>query len=418
MVNQGLASASNFGIAIYLVRSLDAASFGLWGIGFSIVLLSLGLVNGLLLAQMVVGLPHRAPSARPSYMRSILIGTLLLAGIFVALGATTATLIGWLTTAESGLGYASLASTTGFAASAAITLHYFLRQAFSIHRERIAVLLNLVLLVTLLLGVTLLEWQGITVTATLAMLIYGAAHLVAALAGAWLLPVYTRHWRLSLVRRDLADAWLQGRWAMAGVGVSWGQSQVYVFITPLFFGLAGLGAVNAARMIVAPLIMMLPAVNQIALPRFSALQANQPERVGGSGLRLAQVMLLLATGYSLVVWLGYDLLSQLLLGSVRADLFWIAMAWCLMACFSLIRQVATVIMQALRDFRGLFLFESAVLGLTVTCLFVMLPMLGLPGGVIATALGECLIAALVWRYLARQSILQRARPTVLQQSGQ
>lgn len=400
MVTQGLSSAANFGIAVYLVRKLDPAGFGLWGLGFSIILLALGLANGLLLSQMVVGLPHRKPWMREAYMRSVLVGTLLLATILSVLGLLVAALAGLRGDAG---GDASLAATTGVAAGGVITLHYFVRQSFSVSRERVAVLLNLVLLASLTVAVAWVERRELGISASSAMLIYGGAHFCAALCGALVLPVPTRHWQIAMVRRDLLDVWQQGRWASAGVSVSWGQSQAYVYLTPLFFGLAGLGAVNAARMIVAPLIMMLPAISQVALPRFSVLSAEHPGQLGHAGLRLSVVLGSLAVMYALIVWLGYDWLSLLLLGEVREELFWITMAWCLLAGLALVRQVATVIMQALRDFLVLFRVEAAVLAVTVTSMLVLLPVIGLVGAVLATALGEALIALLVWRALTRRT---------------
>ncbi|MGC1441782.1 MAG: hypothetical protein WA888_14340 [Burkholderiaceae bacterium] len=414
VINQVVASATNFGLAVYLVRKLDAASFGLWGICFSVVLLILGLANGLLLTQMVVGLPKRPPWARPAYLRSIFLATvglgftvLVCAALFgILINAFTSSRTSGLVTDTNQIGL--LVLVTGLAAGCVILLHYFLRQAFSVNKETTALLLNLILVISLAVMLAIHYVTGSAITPTLAMGFYALAHLIAATAGSLLLPVYRRHFRLGLLKRDIVDTWAQGRWAMAGVWVSWGQSQAYVYLTPLFFGLAGLGAVNAARMLVAPLIMLLPAVNQVALPRFANLQVQQPDQLSGSGIRACVVLLVCALAYAAIVGFGFDSLSLVLLGEVRADLFWIAMAWCLMAGLSLIRQIATVMMQAARQFYALFRYEAVVLCVTVGAMTALFKPLGLTAGVLATALGECLIAILVWRHFL--SLKESERP--------
>lgn len=115
VLNQVVSSGTNFLFGLYLVRILAPAEFGLYGIGFAISLLYVGVGNALFLTQMVVHLPDKAVLERNAYVGRVLLlvvlfclGTVVFVGIVLFAGRTH-----WSTVAGYwGFGYAVTAAAT------------------------------------------------------------------------------------------------------------------------------------------------------------------------------------------------------------------------------------------------------------------------------------------------------------------
>lgn len=131
LVTQVVGSITNFLLTLSFVRLMDADSFGIYGIGFAIVLLFSGAGNALFLTQMVVHLPDKAEQS--GYLGRMLLLVsgfavigVLAGGLLVILQAEFA----WL-----GLGGGQFILLTSLAAASYLLRDYFVRVFYNKRQE-------------------------------------------------------------------------------------------------------------------------------------------------------------------------------------------------------------------------------------------------------------------------------------------
>jgi O-antigen/teichoic acid export membrane protein len=179
--------------------------------------------------------------------------------------------------------------------------------------------------------------------------------------------------------------------------VTWLQSQSYTYVLAAMLGPAGVGQANAARIFISPFSFLLPAVNQIAMPRLAELRHHAPHRLLRVGVLITAALLLLALLYTAVLLQTLSLVTQTVLGHTDPTVQSLIWIWCVVVINQMILNGGSNILQVMRQFRVLTLLNliSAVTALLAACALVQV--LDAPGAIWAVAVGEVLLSILIWR---------------------
>lgn len=394
--NQALTSGSNFLLGVYLARSMTLGQFGLYGACYALCMLYVGVGNALVLTQMNVTLPGRAPAEQAPYAARMLCAVLLLGGLMLLLAGAAALALPWLPDGPRAL-LAPL-PLVALAATLFLAAEFFSAHAYLLQRERLALALNAVAVLVLAGGLALRARAGLAPSTEAVLALYAlgnAAGCALAYAGA---PLALRHSRTALAA-EFGAAWRHGRWALGGVGVTWLQTQSYTYVLAAVLGPSGAGLANLARLFVAPFSFLVPAVQKIAIPRLAALRTKAPQRMRSLSLLLSATLAGLALLYSALLLACFDLVAPLLAGRSMPGLAPLAALWCAILLFQVARSGGALLLQLQHRFRALTLLGVPSAAVTLLATALLTALFGQRGALLGLLAGEITLFILIWKEL-------------------
>lgn len=405
VLNQMVSSGTNFVLGVYLVRMLPPADFGLYGIGFAVSLFYGGIGNALFLIQMVVHAPSKVPGDRTAYAGRILVLVLCFCGITVLVCGLALGLSGIM------LGFSTSLTLLGgavLAASIAYLLKdFFVRHSYNVGRERWALAIHSVIA---LAAVSLLLIQHRSMNqfnAAIALWIYAGAQACGASLGYALSGLSVRH-RLADLRDDLRDAFLGGKWASITNIVYFMRTQAHTMVVASLLGTVGVAKLNAARLLVAPAVMITPALSQVAMPRLAAVRERDNLQLIRSGRVVTFVLLSLAMLYCGLLLTGYRLVVDTIWGDKYQQLFTITALWCLYTCLLAFRNGLEMVGQVLKEFKRLSQANTWSAIASVVMTYWLTVSYGLPGALAGLAIGEMVLIAMLHSVVSPETSIKEA----------
>lgn len=394
VINQVVSSGTNFVLALYLVRVLTTADFGLYGIGFAITLLYAGIGDALFLTQMVVHVPDKAPQDKLPYAARILVALTVFCAIsafiaeaFIFMGSVGSH---WV---QQNIG---LCSSIVAASIAYLFKDYFVRHSYTARKESFALWVNVAVAITLL---GLLIAQALLLkefNSQGALWIYAASNMAGAIVGFVLVQLPIRSVSFREILADTKETWTGGRWALVGVGVTWSQTQAYMYVTAFFIGPVGVGLANTARILITPALFLMPAITQLVMPRLAALRASNQSKMVEISMLFSFALVGFAVLYSLALFGVGDVLARILIGKYSyAEISPLVIAWCLLLIFQFSRVGTVICLQVTKEFRLLTLLNTISLVAAVLIAVVLMKAIGAQGAVLGSAVGELIFSVLL-----------------------
>lgn len=397
-LNQLVGSGGNFLIGIYLARTLPLEGFGLYGIGFGICMLYVGVGNAVILTQMAVNMADRAPDEKERYAARMLFAVLIMGAISLAFTLAGLVVVALLAphavTHPSGVMMPVLA--IALASALFLCNEFFGSYAYLKRKEGLALGVNASMMLVLFSALAIERLRGIPPSAEHVFLYYALGAASGSIVAYLVSPLSLRRGLGSLIP-DYLESWRHGRWALGGVLVTWVQSQAYTYVLAAFLGAAGVGLANAARIFISPVTFLLPAINKVAIPRLAELRRNNPQRMLLLSMSLTTAMSMLAVLYSLALSTSLDFMMELVLGRHDpriASLVWI---WCLVLVVQMTRSGGSVLMQVQRKFRLLTLLNIPSVVITIVAAVLLIRAFGVVGAIWGMLIGEVVLSAFIWR---------------------
>jgi O-antigen/teichoic acid export membrane protein len=271
-VDQGVISLSNFIATIILARNVDPTQLGVYGVGFVTLRLVRAVQEGLIVQPMTVfgaGMDEREfkPYATSTSLFQI--------GLALA-SATVVAVCGWILT--------ELGNDTAGPTLFALWLPFLWWQMLEYIRRMLytrGLLFNAVInsvianAVRLAIMVALVNQGKLTGTTGLEAIAWGS--LAALIPGLW----FTRHfWTRKL--NNLRDTWIRnwnfGRWLLGGTLTNWVAVEFYPILTAGLISFAAAGAYRAIQNLVAPVHLLLRAIDTFLTPRTANLYEKNGQR--------------------------------------------------------------------------------------------------------------------------------------------
>jgi O-antigen/teichoic acid export membrane protein len=283
VLDQGLASGSNFLLTLVLARWLSPAEYGIYAIAFSIFLFISGFHNAFILDPIyVVG-----PSRHAEEMRRYTYTLVWLHG-GLAIGLSVVLTIAGLVEKASG---SSLAlSMLALAAASPFILFYWLLRAacYAQTRPDLAVRGSFLYCLVLLGALFLIHDRRMASTFS-AFLSMAAASVAAGVVIFYSLGMRLKEmiWRTAsrAIASVASEHWQYGKWIVGSAFVFWMSGTLYIPLVGSFAGLEQAGAYQAMQNFLRPLQQSLTALSMLFLPLVSRKHASLGDRSLGTILR-------------------------------------------------------------------------------------------------------------------------------------
>ncbi len=316
VLDQALASVSNFGLSVLLARTLDETRYGAFAVAFTVFLVLSGVHNALILEPISVFGPSRYADALVPYLRRVTFINIVFTTVLAVLG-----IAGGLIFCNAELKPVFI---TMAAVSPAILLFWLARRAHYLEfRPDLASIASLVYCVVLgvAVGVLYMVHQLSAVNSFLAL---GIASLAAAAFSAVKTTVGFDLSRAGDLGSTAAEMWDFGRWILPSALFFPLIMQVQMLWTSALMGLGAAGAFRALQNPVLPVVQVQTALGTLGLPVLAREFANGHTR---AMLRrsVAYIVMLgaVALAYELAVLLTGGLWDRILYGGKFAKYDWL-----------------------------------------------------------------------------------------------
>jgi O-antigen/teichoic acid export membrane protein len=395
VLNQAVSSCTNFALSVYLVRVLSPTEFGLYGIGFAISLFYAGIGNALFLTQMVVHVPDKKLPDRLPYagrmLTAVVLFCVLTCVVFAAALAVCSFYFNWIARHD------ALAVSTAAASIAYLLKDFFVRHAYTVRRETWALATNIAVAVSLIMFLTAQRYRYGNIDAVAALSAYALSHLIAASAALLVVRLPLRTVRCEQLAQDMREAWVGGRWYVLVAFTYATQTQAHTMLGAALLGPPGVAAMNAARLFVAPPMLMIPALSQVLLPRMVVGRTNAHFDVVRAGHYASGLMVLISLGYILAVTPILDRLAPIVMGTQYDGLNYTVYSWCAALLMMAARSGPVLTNHATKDFRAFFIASSFSAVLSVIASAIFISSWGVVGGPLGYAVGEATLLLLIRR---------------------
>jgi len=397
ILNQGLSSAANFIFGLYLVRTLVPVEFGIYGIGFAISLFVAGIGNSIFLTQMVVNYGDRIVNERREYLCRMFAG-LLTACVLVSL-VTCLTLIVAVNLFEFNESNITLCLGTLIASVGFLLKDFFVRQAYTEQNEGNALLVNIAVAFSILV---LCFWQHLTspaVNAAYALSIYGISNLIGSILGLARARFKTASLVFSKIKADVNEAWFGGGgWYLLVTIANAIQTQAHTIVGAVLLGPLGVATMNAARLLLTPPLVLLPALNQVFLPRMVERKKLEGDNISTTGLQITFLLVGLTLLYIAILFPMMDWLFEFVIKSDYKDLNISTYGWFVAVLFIAVRSGFALENHAKKEFKKFF-YATLVAGFaSVVASWIFIFYLGAVGGPLGLALGEFVLVFIIIKY--------------------
>lgn len=401
VLNQAVSSGTNFVLGIFLLRMLQPADFGMYGIGFAISLFYAGIGNALFLTQMVVHTPDKAPEERAQYAARIFLLVMAFC-LFTAAIFPVLVLLGselW----DGGARYAPFAIAVVAASIAYLAKDFFVRHAYNVQREAWALIIHSVIAVVMACLLAVQYGLATPFDAERALWMYAAANGCGVFVGHFLasLPL-SGHLRADLYA-DMREVWIGGKWATLTNLVYSARTQAHTIVVASMLGPVGVAKLNAARLLVTPVVMLTPALAQLALPRLAAARGQDTSQLMRAGMRVTSVLLALVVLYSLPLLAGYNLIATSILGAQYEGLFMLTALWCLWAVFSSVHSGISLVCQVLKQFKYISFANTASAIIALGLTYFLTIKFDLSGALVGVVVSEIFIVVVLSRIVVMSS---------------
>lgn len=396
-LNQAVSSGTNFVLGIYLMRMLTPLDFGLYGIGFAISLFYSGFGNALFLIQMVVHMPDKAPEDRLPYAGRMFLLVTIFCTVTILLTILLLIMSGFMWESivlHEELAYAILASSVAY-----LLKDFFVRHAYNMNRETWALTIHVVMACTMVFLLWLQFQFMFSLSVERALWIYAVAQASGALLGYLFTRLPVADHQLSALLEDLREAWHGGKWASITNLTLFARAQAHTIVVTALMGPVAVAKLNAARLLVTPVVLLTPALSQVAIPRLAVKRGQGINHLMRLGRWITSTLLTVALVYSAILLSGYDLIANKILSEDYQDLFLITVLWCLYTYFLALRNGVEIIGQVLKKFKCLSSAYTygAIISLIATYLLTV--GYGLSGALIGLIIGEAALAMFIYSIL-------------------
>ena len=391
IADQGVIGAGNLAMGLLVLRGSSKEEYGLYGLFYATLILLNGFCNALFVAQLTVAY-HGRPDPEGA-AAATLCGQVL---VTAALGLATAAAA--LLTPGAALSPAlrSLAVVSALAGPALMMQDFMRGYFFIVGRPAAALLLDVALILTWAGGLVILR-DTLHLRADVAAIgSLGAAALAAGGAGLLRARLPLRRGRPRALAA-VAESWRLGRWALGGALVTALQNQAHLYLLAWLASAAALADLNAARMLVMPMGLLIGGTGRTLLPALArSAAARRPAAMRRTVGRSFAALLAAIAAYAAALALGHGLVGRLL-GPGYAQNGGLVALWTCVIALQAATTNLSLLLQACRRFRDLMLVNLWTVAPVLALAVPMIRAFGTEGSLATLAAGYAAMLLLLWR---------------------
>ncbi len=395
--DQGLQSVTNLLTGLFLIRFASKEEYGLYGVAFALILFTLGIANALVMTQMTVFAHSKPEKLRPAYCGSMLLMLLGVIGMIIMIVMGLISLVG-----ESlPVAYTELATVFCLSFPGIVLIEFVRRYLYLVFAPKQIFVMGLAFS-TIYLGLLALFY--VNDFEQLHLLALGTNGIVALTISLLLVTLYLRlplRQSTSLLFGSIRESWRQGAWALGGVTVTALQSQGHVYLLASLQGAGAVAEANAARLILAPIGLIITSLGRVFMPRMAHLRSQgQDRQVMDLALKILVLVLICVVAYVALVSVSIDWILSFFSEAYKS-LAWLVFLWAIAIACEALRFMPTQLLQVYRQFRMITTRNTITAIITLSLIAVAATYGSISGVIVALAAGELILALLLWRGFQR-----------------
>ena len=381
-LEQALWSVLNFGVNLLLIRFVAPDQYGGFVFWASCGFVLSSVQNALTLCHLQVLAPGdgRDPARAP--VERLMAGVNLVFLVVVSLACLAGALV-----------WRAEGSPYGAVAAALFTPAYLLQQyvrglTFSRGRPGVAAIQTgaVFVLVTALLGEALLTHAALDANAILLRL--GLAYAACGIGG----TLWAQQGLPGLKTLATYGGYArQSGWIFLGVSSTEFLTRFYVFVVAGWFGPVALAALSATQQLLRPIPLLASSWTMVAR---SDLARRRDQDQWPAVTRTVAVAvaggLIIAAGWSAVVWAAWPLVTAHLFGGKYGEDGWMVLLWGVGAAVAFGQTVVSAALQVLREFKALALANTAASLVAAGAILLVIRSMGSGGAIVGTVAGQAL----------------------------
>lgn len=394
VTDQAVQSLINLLSNIFLIRYASKAEYGVYGVGFTSIILMMGLSHALFGLQMTVIAPDKPEQERRRYFGSMFVSMLVvMASISAIMLLVSLFSSGWINDE-----YRMLIAVIALSVPGVLIMQ-FMRQCLYFFQQAHRVLLfDLVFFLVFFAALFYLVHIKVENLHLWALLLNGAVTLLLGLLAVALNLNFNFRASASLAKSSFKEAWQSGSWAVLGSLLTVLQTQGYVYLLAIFRGPTAVAEMNAARLFLSPLLVMSGGFAQVMIPKMALLKAdgkiNRAVVLALKVMALLMVFLLLYLG---VIAIGWDWFSELLAKKGYENLWLLVVLWGVYFLSNVFVTTPIGLLQIFRKFRLLTLAGMITAIIVLSASVPAIIYYGAVGAMLVLIAGEIGLAGLLWR---------------------
>lgn len=395
--NQVVTSGANFLLIIALIRLMSPENFGIWSVALIVMYLYSGYMNALVITQMIVNLPLITSRDKQGYVGNMLLTLLGIGAAFVIM----------IVVIKNGVGASSknsiLLIPAALMAFLFSTKEFFIKLAYSTSREWNVICINAIISIIQIAGLGLLYYNGIVIEPFSVAWLMCTAYFLAVVVAYVLSRKDISYSSIYCIRKDLKQSSQGSIWASAGVTVTWLQGQSYIYLSAIIIGPVAAGIASASKIFLSPLHMLMPAINQVALPHLAVIINESKDAARRFTNKLLLIYMAIASIYSILLFVFYEWLTGKILNDDYQNIEFLVICWVVATIFQMIRDCASNFLQAMQCFDKITKanFFSSLMSISVG--YLAMEYVGQNGIIIGVVIGEIILSLLLWRTINNES---------------
>lgn len=398
-LDQALLSAANFAIGVFLIKNTSKEDYGVYVFAYAIILFIIGVQNALITNQMTVMAPRKQGQERDHFCAALMIGQYLLA---IPLGMLSVLFIFLFANSRFASGLNNNMLLAVVVATQGVLLREFFRVFFFLKIKSSTVLqVDILHIVVMFLGLFAGRAYFPESLNVVAVLSFGLSSLVSGVLAAHLSEIAIKV-RLAEVVVTLRETWVNGKWALGGVVVTWLDNQSYIYLLTLLSGPATTAEVNAARLFLMPVGLLNASVFRVLLPKWAHYRAeNQVGHISSSANKALVLIVGSISVYLIVLLAIKDEAIRLFLTKDYSNLNALIVLWGLLFIAQAVKSNFSTLLQVFERYRAITLLNMASATVVIAASAILITRIGAEGSIIGMIAGEVILSMLLFNKLKR-----------------
>lgn len=357
LADQGVLSLFNLGVNLALIKFAQPAEFGRFIFALTLILIMTSLQNALVQTPIAVMLPGRQAAERSSGLQTITSFDLALRTLCAAAAGALCLLTDWT---PAFLAAVSLAAFSTLARETVRNIYIAserVRYCFRLDLLAVAVSVAAIAACWRLYDHAVVCLAGIALGNLVALAVAARSVIPGRLAWPAVLPAYRAFWGKT-------------RWSLIGAATTEVQYRNYVFAVEFFRGTGVLASVQAGRLLLGPLALIVQSWARIARPAMAKALAEGNRRrafdmlLGGLALVAA-----VGTAYCGSLWLAWPWLEAGIFAGKYPGIELMTFAWAIYALINVFNIGLSSVLIAANELRELAYVSIGTALLTCLLLF-------------------------------------------------
>ena len=404
-LSQAVSSFTNFAIVVYLARQMGKIEFGIYSLGFALILLIVSIISIFISIQFVVNFPDKPSEICADYALSHVLAVIINGLVFIIISYIISSLR-YLPIEDV---YSILLIILPISISVCLygLRDILMRIAYSYQSEYIALISAIAVGVGVILSYFFISLFNLNLSAENALYAYSIGQLFGSLMSIKLLNFPWKNIKWRSIKQVYIDSWKHGKWSIFTNIVYNIRTQSHNFLIIPLIGPSALAEVNAARVLVAPAVMAIPPITQILLPRLAEYRVNNSKKFYKIIFTYIFSFICVAITYSAFVMLFYPAIVRFSLGPHYSGIGKLVFAWCVVVIFMATRSCLSIGLQALRSFRDLFYANAFTAFIVLISSYYLIKSLGAIGSVVSFAIAEAFLVVILSKAIVKPKLLMK-----------